>query len=464
MQIKKTNKIEELILKLLAEKLEISLSDIAEVVGFNKANDRERKSISRAFRKLVDRGIIESKGNARARVYLLKEKIPTTISEFPIAGDVFNNIDLSVESKLLLNYLKKPVRNRTPAGYNQNFLRSYIPNKTLYLNTREIEELQAIGQTDSIVYPIGTYVKSIFNRLLIDLSWNSSRLEGNTYTLLETKRLIEVGESADGKNATETQMILNHKAAIEYMMESVEDNVISLHKICSIHALLSENLFGDPGASGRIRQLAVGISDTTYFPLDNPHILQECFDIFIEKLNLIKNPFEQSFFALVQLSYLQAFEDVNKRTARLLANIPLIKNNLKPLSFTDIEPQAYMKALLGIYEKNNLHLMKDLFIWAYKRSALRYTAIQSTLGEPNLLKLKYRTEIHNIIRKLIIEKVPGAELVSYIKKLINEQNIPDENKALLFHEIETEIASLHRGNIIQFRIQPNQFYEWQELQ
>ena len=216
---------------------------------------------------------------------------------------------------------------------------------------------------ENIARPAGTYARNILNRLLIDLSWNSSRLEGNTYSLLETKRLIELGENAAGKDAAEAQMILNHKDAIEYILESANETNISAHEICSIHALLSSNLLGDPGASGRVREIAVGISGTTYLPLENPHVLKECFHSYIEKMNRIKNPFEQSFFSLVQLSYLQAFEDVNKRTARLVANIPFIKNNFKPLSFIDVNQNDYVMSLLGIYEKNDVSLLRDLYVW-----------------------------------------------------------------------------------------------------
>ena len=116
-------------------------------------------------------------------------------------------------------------------------------------------------------------------------------------------------------------MILNHKGAIEYIIESAAEKKITSHEVFSIHALLSENLLGDSSASGRIRQIAVGVGGTNYMPLENPHVLKECFQVFIEKLNLIEDPFEQSFFGLVQLSYMQAFEDVNKRTARLIANL-----------------------------------------------------------------------------------------------------------------------------------------------
>ena len=182
---------------------------------------------------------------------------------------------LSERSTELLAYVSNSIQIRESlVGYNQDFLRSYIPNQTSYLSPSLREELLTTGQVENVIRPAGTYARNILNRLLIDLSWNSSRLEGNTYSLLETKRLIELGENAIGKDVSETQMILNHKDAIEYIIESANEKKISSHEICSIHALLSENLLGDPSASGRVRNIAVGISGTTYIPLDNPHRLK----------------------------------------------------------------------------------------------------------------------------------------------------------------------------------------------
>lgn len=318
--------------------------------------------------------------------------------------------------------------------------------------------------SESVARPAGTYARNILNRLLIELSWNSSRLEGNTYSLLETKRLIELGESATGKDAYEAQMILNHKGAIEYIIESAAEEEITGHEVCSIHALLSENLLGDPSASGRIRQIAVGVGGTNYMPLENPHILEECFQIFIEKLNLIQDPFEQSFFALVQLSYLQAFEDVNKRTARLVANIPLVKKNLRPLSFMDVGSEAYVKSLLGVYEKNDVSLFRDLYLWAYRRSAQRYSAIQQAMAEPNLFKLKYRADIQDIVRTVILEKIPGPRVVHRIQSLIETKGLPEADAAEMFNLIETEIVSLHDGNTARFKIRPSEYQEWKNLQ
>ncbi len=323
-------------------------------------------------------------------------------------------------------------------------------------------ELLSIGKTENRIHPAGTYTRDILSRFLIDLSWNSSRLEGNTYSLLETKRLIERGESSAGKDATEAQMILNHKRAIEYLVDTAEDARLGSLEICSIHALLSENLLGDPSASGRLRQLTVGISGTSYSRIDNPYILKELFQQFIEKFNLIKNPFEQSFFSLVHLSYLQAFEDVNKRTSRLVANFPLIRANLIPLSFTDVNEQSYVKALLDIYEKNDIGLLQDLYVQAYKMSAQKYSASQQPMNETQIFKLKYRAVIQDIIRAIIIDNATTSDIVGKIRQLVAAQKLSDADNAEMFNVIETEIVSLHEGNIARFKIRPSEFHLWKK--
>jgi len=390
-----------------------------------------------------------------------EERVETAGSKI---GHFLKGIDVSPESKELWNYVTQALAERAPVGYVHEFLLSYEPNETFYLTADQREKLKALGQVEAVVQPAGTYARNILDRLLIDLSWNSSRLEGNTYSLLETKRLIELGETATGKEVSEAQMILNHKAAIEYIVESVEDDGITSHEIRSVHALLSENLLGDPAASGRLRSIIVEIGGSTYVPLENPQLIRECFDIFIEKMNRIEDPFEQSLFSIVHLSYLQAFEDVNKRTARLVANIPLVKKNLRPLSFTDVDKDAYVYALLGIYERNDVSLIRDLYMWAYTRSSQRYTAIQLAMGEPNLMKLRYRTQIQEIVRSIILERVAGSDVVPRIHASIDASMIGETDREEVFGLVEQEIVSLHDGNVARFKVRPSEFQAWNELQ
>ncbi|MEI6805860.1 MAG: Fic family protein [Myxococcaceae bacterium] len=428
----KTN-LEALILKLLQNQSTVSLGELVVAAGIEQDDQATRKSLQRMLQSLVAREILESNGITRARVYSLKIKSKRKISQEKV-------------------------------GYQENFLKSYQPNRTEYLSQADRTDLMEMGRSEPVERPAGTYARHILDRLLIDLSWNSSRLEGNTYSLLETKRLIELGETAIGKDLSEAQMILNHKRAIEYLVDCSEETEISARTIYSIHALLSEGLLGNPKAIGRIRQIEVGISGSSYMPLDNPHLIKEYLEIFVQKLNLIQNSFEQSFFALVHLSYLQAFEDVNKRTARLVANLPLIRKNLRPLSFTDVDPKIYAESFLQIYEKNELSKTRELYRWAYQRSSKRYSGVQQVLGEPDRFRIQHRNDIQHIIQTIILEKISGSRLVPRIRSLIKVLPLSDSDAAELFKIIEVEMDSLYEGNIARYKIRPIDFEIWQGLQ
>ncbi len=460
----KSDEIEALVLGLLSDDSQVSIRSIAAARGKSKDDVTERRAIRRALVALEQKDLISPKGEGRSRIYVLNVKQQPSEALTDTDSYAGEEDFLSSDSKRLLKYISKPLTARIPVGYNQDFLRSYEPNKNFYLTAEQRADLGKIGQVEAVVRLAGTYARNILNRLLIDLSWNSSRLEGNTYSLLETKRLIELGETADGRDLTEAQMILNHKAAIEYIVESAEENRITFQEICSIHALLSENLLGDASASGRPRTIIVGIAGTTYIPLENPHLIRDGLDLFIEKVNEINDPFEQSLFSIVHLSYLQAFEDVNKRTGRLVANIPLIRQNLKPLSFAEVQQAAYVTALLGVYERNDISLIRDLYVWAYTRSSQKYTAIQQSMGEPNVLKLKYRTVINEIVRSIILEQIPGSQVVQRINESIETSIIPEADRAAFFNLVETEFFNLHEGNIARFKVLPSEYQTWKSLQ
>jgi hypothetical protein len=214
----------------------------------------------------------------------------------------------------------------------------------------------------------------MLNRLLIDLSWNSSRLEGNTYSLLDTERLISLGEAADNKTAMEAQIILNHKDAIEFLFQGADDIGFNRYTILNLRVLLSNKLLPDPAAPGRLRQFSAGINRSVFTPLGVQQQIEEMFELILEKASQIEDPFEQALFVMVQLPYLQPFDDVNKRVSRLSANIPFKRNNLVPLSFIDVPNDLYIRGMLGVYELNRIDLIKDVYMWAYERSSLRYSA------------------------------------------------------------------------------------------
>jgi hypothetical protein len=274
----------------------------------------------------------------------------------------------------------------------------------------------------------GTYAKQILNRLLIDLSWNSSRLEGNTYSLLDTTRLIELGEAAVGRDRLEAQMIVNHKDAIEFLVNDAEAIGFNRYTILNLHGILAQNLLPDPGAPGRLRRMGVGIGKSTFHPLELPQLIEECFNEVLEKATTIKDPFEQALFAMVQLPYLQPFDDVNKRVSRLSANIPFIKRNLSPLSFIDVPRALYMDAILGVYELNKIDLLRDVFIWAYERSAARYAAVRQSLGEPDPFRFKHKAALRQIVGEVVRGRMDRKAAAAYITAWVEKNGIPEADR------------------------------------
>ena len=421
--------------------------------------DLSRRTLARRLQLLLEERRIVPVGEGRARRYVLpwREQKPSDIeTTVPAQAD---DDWLSTEAKEIRADVARPVNVRTPVGYNMDFLDSYVPNETAYLPDDLRQRLAKIGQVGLTDLPAGTYLRQVLNRLLIDLSWNSSRLEGNTYSLLETERLLELGEAVEGKAAEETQMILNHKAAIEMLSEQAEEIGFNRYTILNLHALLSDNLLADPAAGGRLRQRGVGISGSVFYPHEVPQAIEENFDQILEKASAIQDPFEQSFFVMVHLPYLQPFEDVNKRASRLAANISLIKHNLCPLSFIDVSQEDYVAALLGVYELNRVEYLRDLFAWAYERSAARYKAVRQSLGDPDPFRLKYRLQIKSFIREVVQESMSRALADHWMAAKVAEK-VPESDRSRFVQVVETELDSLHEGNIARYKLRPREFNAW----
>ena len=196
-------------------------------------------------------------------------------------------------------------------------------------------------------------------RLGVDLSWKSSQIEGNTYSLLETERLLKDKQTASGKTKEEAIMLLNHKDALDFVLD-VPDYLkeISVHRIEDIHSILTKEL----GVDRNIRHRRVGITGTNYRPLDNEFQIREALEDSCTLINGKKNVFEKAILALVLLSYIQAFTDGNKRTARITSNAILIANGYCPISFRTVDSIDYKKAMLMFYEQNNIAAFKKIFI------------------------------------------------------------------------------------------------------
>jgi hypothetical protein len=442
----------------------ISVAEIAETLKSSVA----RRTLQYRLKSLVDAGRIVAKGEGRGAKYLMPAaaKLPVVAVEkvpaAPEAAAEEEAVPLSPDSKDIRRHLSQPLTARKPVGYNREFLESYRPNETFYLSEAQRAHLAQVGKPNFSDQAAGTYAKQILNRLLIDLSWNSSRLEGNTYSLLDTKRLIELGEAAEGRDRLEAQMIVNHKDAIEFLVNEAEDIGFNRYTILNLHGILAQNLLPDPSAPGRLRRMGVGVEKSTFHPLELPQLIEECFNVLLAKAAAIEDPFEQALFVMVQLPYLQPFDDVNKRVSRLSANIPFIKRNLSPLSFIDVPRALYTDAILGVYELNHVDLLRDVFLWAYERSAARYAAVRQSLGEPDPFRFKHKAALRqvvgDVVRGRMDRKAAAAHIASWVEK-----NLPEADRANFRDMAETELLSLHEGNFARYQIRPSEFEIWQKV-
>jgi len=411
-----------------------------------------RRTLQRYLAFLVAEDQLHTYGKARATKYCLPSQTGRTPQQIDL-------IPLSSAGHSIQKQTGQPIQKRIPVGYNHKFLDQYRPNETHYLSESLRKHLFSLGQSPNPERPAGTYARQIYNRLLIDLSWNSSRLEGNTYSLLETERLLSLGEAANGKESQEAQMILNHKSAIEFLIDTAELIQFDRFTILNLHALLSDNLLHDQRACGSLRIAPIGIAKSIYQPLVVPQLIDEYFQQILDTAAAIADPFEQSFFVMVHLPYLQPFLDVNKRVSRLAANISLIRSNLCPLSFVDVPSSNYINGLLGIYELNRIELLRDVFVWAYERSSSLYSATRQELGEPDRFRLKYRTTLIALIGEIIRGCLDKSKAIVAIKQKAL-QVIPSEDQSKFIELVETELLSLHSGNIARFRLKAAEHALW----
>ena len=427
-----------------------------------------RRTLQRRLRDLVDQERLSAEGSGKARVYRAPDK-PTRqtvetndIESAKVSGKpaIEAYVPISPESRELRAYVRQPVPYRKPVGYEREFLAAYTPNRTFYLTDEVRQHLRQIGRSPRIDQHAGTYARDILNRLLIDLSWASSRLEGNTYSRLDTQNLIEFGKEAEGKDRTEAQMILNHKAAIELLVEQVDDIGFNRFTFLNLHALLSDNLLADATESGRLRTRIVEISGTVYHPLGIPQQIDEYFSAILEKADAIHDAFEQAFFLMVHIPYLQPFIDVNKRVSRLGANLPLIKHNLCPLSFVDVPENAYVEGTLCVYELQSIELLRDVFVWAYERSSQRYLAIQETVADPDPMRLLHREALISVVGDIVRDKQPPTE--DNVRRLA--LRIVPESDLDPFVELACkDLRNLHEGNVSRYRIRLSEYREWQSV-
>ena len=310
-------------------------------------------TIKRSLNNLIEQNYISREGKGKGTKYLLS----TSYS-------IIRKIDIE-------EYFTQDIDDRKiQSSFNFKLISEILPKVELFSQS-ELQKLQMLQKQfqNNINLLSSSQYENELERLAIDLSWKSSQIEGNTYSLLETERLLKEKLTADGKTKEEAVMLLNHKEAIDFIIMHPDYlNPIKVNRIEDIHSILVKEL----GIKRNIRNHRVGISGTNYKPLDNEHQLREALNQMCDLVNLKQNVFEKVLLLLVLLSYLQAFDDGNKRTARIVSNACLIHHKHCPISFRTVDSIEYKKAMLLFYEQNNISAFKTLFMEQFEFAVNTY--------------------------------------------------------------------------------------------
>ncbi|MBI4646519.1 MAG: Fic family protein [Bacteroidia bacterium] len=300
-------------------------------------------TVKRILSKLTAENLLFTKGQGKGTKYLISP-----------AYELLLRIDIET-------YCAKEIDERR---IRENFNFTLIPEILSEINVfteNELKKLTSLQKAfkKNISQLTKSEYKKEFERLAIDLSWKSSQIEGNTYTLLETERLLKEKETASGKTKEEAIMLLNHKDAIDFIIENPDYLIpLTISKIEDVHSIMIKELAIDKN----IRKRRVGISGTNYRPLDNEFQIIEALSDMCNLVNNKKNIFEKALLSLVLISYIQPFVDGNKRTARIVSNAVLINSKHCPISFRTVDSVEYKKAMLLFYEQNNITKFKEIFI------------------------------------------------------------------------------------------------------
>ena len=319
-----------------------------------------RNTISSDLRILVDKNILRSSGQGKGTIYSLVENL---MFSDEVIEPIFNRKDKRALNTYLHNPNRKKVFFHSTMGkaIKADFSYSDEVNKTIEIMRTKIQEKrQLLSEIER---------KRRKERLVIDLSWASANIEGNTYSILETETLIKYNETSKGKSIEEAQMILNHKDAIEYIRASLMHyKKIAKRNIFELHQILIKNL----GISTGFRKRMVAISNSSFVPCDNEFQISSFFDDILTKVDNAHSVLEKAVIVNLLMAYLQPFIDGNKRTSRMLGNAVLLSNGLLPVSFVNTPKEDYIKAVICFYEKQDPRYFKQIFLRELNNSFINY--------------------------------------------------------------------------------------------
>jgi Fic family protein len=413
-----------------------------------------RPTINRGLRDLVAAGFLERQGGGRSTRYVATETARAAVgasSSAALTPARPGLLQWSPAALPLVESLRVPAATRTPVGFESSFVGDYVPNQSSLLPSQLASDLFSAGRSRD-QQPAGTYAREVLEQLLIDLSWSSSRLEGNNKSLLDTEELFELGQQA-GPFDEDTLMLLNHKDAIEFMVDAVPTEGITVPVIVDLQSKLMRDLLKDSRDIGSIRRRVVNIDGSVYSPSNIPALLEDTLKSIVEKVRHIRNPVEAAFFVWVNLAYLQPFADGNKRTSRLSANMPLMLHNCAPLSFLDVDRTDYATAMLGVYEQRNVAAAVELFEFVYRRSIQKYSVLRASLAVPDPLRARYRQALNELMQFVVFH---GRTL----ENALSEVPVAAADLAALSVIVNTELDHLEPYNCARYNLARGMTQRW----
>lgn len=426
---------------------------------------RPRATLNRALAGLLKERRIESRGRSRAITYrlpdaggdagavLAREEPPSRAAAVPasrIAPPAVASPAWSGKALALWAELDAPLGTRKPVAYKREFVDDYEPNVSSLLPPELARELFERGRAQGQM-PAATYARQVLQQLLIDLSWYSSRLEGNRKSLLDTRELFERGRT--GAEDLDAVMLLNHKEAIEFLVEAMSTEGITHAVVRNLQSVLMNDLLSDPAGLGAIRRHVVQIQDTVYQPSQVPRLLEEMLEQIVEKARQIRNPVEAAFFFWVNIAYLQPFVDGNKRTSRLSANMPLMLFNCAPLSFLEVGSRDYAFAMVGVFEQRDVTLAVELFAWTYRRSIDKYRVLVESMNAPDPFRMRYRPQLTDVMQQIVFHgRAIGEALAG--------AGVAPEHAIAFRQMVEAELQTLEPFNCARHRLPMGTTQAW----
>lgn len=425
----------EVMAKLLADHLAsrsrpLALADLVREVGLE---DRPRSTIHAWLSLARSNGWVVSTGDRKGARWSASEELLR---------------------ETLAKQLAQPLERRPRVTYQEDFLLEYEPNESFYLSGKQRQLLLERSAPGTASFQaMDKHDQSLF---LCGLSFASSSLEGNPYDLAATVKLLIDNVEKEGASSSETQMVKNHHAAVSYLVRNItypplkNQVMVNEREIRALHRLLAEGLIDNPDECGRLRNAPVLVEHSAYIPAAVATTVAQAFAAVCKKARCINDPYEQAFFLLVHLPYLQPFVDCNKRTARVAVNIPLLRSGVIPMNWMDVAHRDLTEGILGVYERCNPALLAEVFTQGYVNSSERFRIMQSTRN-PDAIVERYRSILRGYIRAVVLQGDASMDEVA-----------PEDQSAFMVR-VEQELAALRRMDaaaLLRLRLREGDVLSW----